>query len=127
MVVYGVFIKETPSCEDVHLKVKYFYLCIPTGVWFMHCHLLFHSETGMSLALEVLNNNGTLPPVPPEFPRCRPFEVSKGDFRQGKSLSSQVTVLSRTKKEHVLINFRMLPDPQFHLSTFHFQLSPIFH
>ncbi|XP_076059257.1 uncharacterized protein LOC143035926 [Oratosquilla oratoria] len=42
------------------------------GWWFMHCHLLTHSEKGMGLFLRV-GNQRHLPPPPLGFPTCGPF------------------------------------------------------
>lgn len=36
----------------------------------MHCHVLFHSEIGMALTLQVNQASGNLPASPPDFPRC---------------------------------------------------------
>lgn len=51
----------------------------------MHCHLLFHAEMGMALALEVLDENGRLPEAPENFPRCGHFSTP-----DSKQLSAQV-------------------------------------
>ncbi|KAJ6806881.1 laccase-25-like precursor [Iris pallida] len=43
------------------------------GVWIMHCHLDVHLPLGLAMAFEVENGptlSSTLPPPPPDFPRC---------------------------------------------------------
>ncbi|KAJ0979586.1 hypothetical protein J5N97_015060 [Dioscorea zingiberensis] len=43
------------------------------GVWMMHCHLDVHLPTGLGMAFEVENGatpSSTLPPPPPDLPRC---------------------------------------------------------
>nr|AON96381.1 laccase 1 [Coptotermes formosanus] len=39
------------------------------GLWFFHCHFMYHLATGMSLVLQV-GEDGDWPPVPRNFPRC---------------------------------------------------------
>nr|KAG5686599.1 hypothetical protein BaRGS_019497 [Batillaria attramentaria] len=62
------------------------------GVWFFHCHLAFHAESGMAVALEVLDESGGLPAPPPGFPRCGPFvapELRTGKAQTGSDTSSK--------------------------------------
>lgn len=43
------------------------------GVWYLHCHLEIHLTWGLSMAFLTLNGNGpnqTLPPPPPDYPKC---------------------------------------------------------
>ncbi|XP_024521309.1 laccase-4 [Selaginella moellendorffii] len=43
------------------------------GVWYIHCHLEVHTMWGLTMAFIVLNGaraNETLPPPPPDLPRC---------------------------------------------------------
>ncbi|KAJ7553660.1 hypothetical protein O6H91_06G107700 [Diphasiastrum complanatum] len=43
------------------------------GVWYMHCHLEIHTTWGLAMAFIVQNgvgSNQTLPPPPPDLPRC---------------------------------------------------------
>ncbi|XP_008811338.1 laccase-7-like [Phoenix dactylifera] len=43
------------------------------GVWIMHCHLDAHLSSGLAMAFEVENGSTpetTLPPPPPDYPRC---------------------------------------------------------
>ncbi|XP_073980243.1 uncharacterized protein [Rhodnius prolixus] len=42
------------------------------GFWLMHCHLLFHQETGMAVVFQV-GEPSDLPPIPKGFPTCGNF------------------------------------------------------
>ncbi|PNF18423.1 hypothetical protein B7P43_G09045 [Cryptotermes secundus] len=39
------------------------------GLWFFHCHFLYHVATGMAVVIQV-GNDGDWPPVPRKFPKC---------------------------------------------------------
>lgn len=61
----------------------------------MHCHVTLHNEIGMSIALQVNDEQGQLPEAPPNFPRC-------GDWKQdmGKGSSRWNTESSREGGNH---------------------------
>ncbi|XP_069675364.1 uncharacterized protein [Periplaneta americana] len=42
------------------------------GLWFFHCHFMYHLATGMALVFQV-GNDGDWPPIPRNFPRCGNF------------------------------------------------------
>jgi hypothetical protein len=40
-----------------------------SGMWFFHCHFMYHLATGLAVVIQV-GNDGDWPPVPRNFPRC---------------------------------------------------------
>ncbi|XP_066951999.1 LOW QUALITY PROTEIN: uncharacterized protein [Macrobrachium rosenbergii] len=61
-------LKDTVTLPDGGFTIIRFTADNP-GYWFMHCHLNFHSELGMSAILRV-GEQSDLPPVPEGFPTC---------------------------------------------------------
>ncbi|XP_076058516.1 uncharacterized protein LOC143035925 [Oratosquilla oratoria] len=64
-------LKDTVSIPDGGYTVIRFTADNP-GWWFMHCHLLLHTEMGMSMVLHV-GTEEDIPPTPPGFPTCGDF------------------------------------------------------
>lgn len=54
-------------CSDNNVFV------FPVGLWFFHCHFMYHLATGMAVVMQV-GNDGDWPPVPPKFPRCGNYQ-----------------------------------------------------
>ncbi|KAH7514560.1 hypothetical protein FEM48_Zijuj11G0102300 [Ziziphus jujuba var. spinosa] len=49
------------------------------GVWYVHCHLEVHLPWGLAVVFEVENGptpSSTLPPPPPDLPKCQIKEVA---------------------------------------------------
>ena len=61
-------IKDTVTIPSGGYTIFRFYAENP-GVWFMHCHVEFHSEAGMSLVFKV-GSDSDLPPEPVDWPQC---------------------------------------------------------
>ncbi|XP_064108161.1 uncharacterized protein LOC135216685 [Macrobrachium nipponense] len=61
-------LKDTVTVPDGGFTIIRFTADNP-GYWLMHCHLIFHSELGMSALLHV-GEQSDLPPVPEGFPTC---------------------------------------------------------
>ena len=45
-------------------------------MWFVHCHLDFHMETGMGFVLKVGDSNN-FPKYPENWPKCGSFKYKK--------------------------------------------------
>ncbi|XP_069675378.1 uncharacterized protein [Periplaneta americana] len=43
------------------------------GLWFLHCHFMYHLATGMAIVLQV-GEAHDWPPVPPNFPTCGNYQ-----------------------------------------------------
>ncbi|PSN35801.1 hypothetical protein C0J52_21815 [Blattella germanica] len=46
------------------------------GLWFFHCHFMYHLATGMAVVIQV-GNNRDWPAIPDDFPRCGNYRPSK--------------------------------------------------
>ncbi|XP_077987804.1 uncharacterized protein LOC144442357 [Glandiceps talaboti] len=60
--------KDTVTVPDGGFSVIRFHANNP-GFWFLHCHLEFHMEIGMSVVIKV-GSDDDMPSVPEGFPRC---------------------------------------------------------
>ncbi|XP_034935568.1 laccase-5-like [Chelonus insularis] len=74
----GVY--DQPSQKDTVLVpqagwVILRYKATNPGYWFMHCHMDYHSATGMQMIFHV-GEDSDLPPKPPGFPTCGSFEAA---------------------------------------------------
>lgn len=67
-------LKDTVTVPDGGFTIIRFTADNP-GYWLMHCHLVFHSESGM-IALLHVGEPSDLPPVPEGFPTCGAFMPS---------------------------------------------------
>lgn len=47
------------------------FLC-PLGMWIMHCHFIFHTETGMNTVFQV-GERSDFVKTPPNFPTCNSY------------------------------------------------------
>lgn len=65
-------LKDTVTVPDGGYTIVRFHADNP-GWWLFHCHINFHSETGMALVFHV-GQPGDLPPVPRGFPQCGSFQ-----------------------------------------------------
>ncbi|XP_069937854.1 uncharacterized protein [Cherax quadricarinatus] len=66
--------KDTVTLPDGGYTVVRFHASNP-GYWLLHCHLLFHSVSGMDLVIKI-GNNEDMPKAPPDFPSCGSFKGS---------------------------------------------------
>nr|XP_018904620.1 PREDICTED: laccase-3-like isoform X2 [Bemisia tabaci] len=73
----GAFLKPNPPLKDVISVPSFGYVVLRfladnPGVWFFHCHFLYHHLSGMSATLQI-GEPEDFPPAPKKFPRCGDF------------------------------------------------------
>ena len=60
------------------------------GYWLMHCHVEFHSESGMAVLFKV-GNEAQFPPMPVDWPQCGSY-TKKRQNSNGIYLFSELSV-----------------------------------
>nr|XP_039255938.1 laccase-like [Styela clava] len=84
-------LKDTVIVPDGGYTVVRFLADNP-GIWFFHCHLLFHAQAGMELAFKVGDPEDWVKP-PNDFPKCGPWTEKMSSAATNLTSSSIFIVL----------------------------------